>query len=152
MNVLFDRGQHKWTYYPLRLKSALRGSECLGAFSSRGRPVEAWVSSPTEVGINELAVLSNRSRHFEALNAWVPSATEVSPLKLGCPLRSRSAQMDLLPSSIEVGTSELCLVKYFEVDVYQMKAQMGSFYLGGMHTSTILRPCGSLTWKECTLP
>ena len=60
--------------------------------------------------------------------------------------------MDLLPSPTKVGTLGLCLVKYSEANVYQSEAQMGAFYLGGMHTSTILGLRGGLTWKECTLP
>ena len=62
------------------------------------------MSSLTEVDTSGLAALSDRSWHFEALDAWMPSPTKVSPLSLGCPLRPRSEQVDLLPSLIEVGT------------------------------------------------
>ena len=58
----------------------------LNAFFDRGRPIEAWVSSPTEVDTSGLVSLSDRSRHFGALDAWVPSLTEVGPLRLGYPL------------------------------------------------------------------
>ena len=127
------------------------------------------MSSLTEVGTNGLAALSDRSRHFRALNAWMPSPTEVGPLRLGRPLRPRSAQMDLLPSPTGVGTSGLgwpgcpttipkgtrgsvCPVRYPEADVYQEGAHVGAFYLGGTHTSIISRPRGGLTGKECILP
>ena len=39
LDVLFDRGRHKWTCCPLRSESALRGSAYLDAFSDRGRLV-----------------------------------------------------------------------------------------------------------------